>query len=641
MIRSYFFSLLIYSVWFSCAAQTLLAQTERILDFESRITVNTDASLAISEKIIVSSTGNKIRHGIYRDFPTTYRTSMGDREVKGFEVITASRNGISEEYRIENHIGSKRVYLGRKDIELKPGLYTYILSYSTTRQVGFFDNFDELYWNVTGNEWDFPIEKASAILSLPGHASQYIRSTAGYTGLKGEKGNSYSVSRDARGNVTFSTTKPLALHEGLTVAVSWPKGYIVQPSSLDEMFSFFSDNFGSFILVFGILIILLYYIIVWQQFGKDPAKGTIIPQYIPPKDIPPAAMRFIIRMGYDDKTLAAAIINLAVKGYLRISDAEETWNAKETFVLRRANLDISRLTPAEKVLGLSLFKNGRELILKQENHAQISEAIKNFEKSLRQMYEVLYFITNLRYFVPGAVLSVFVLLAGVFMYDTAGPDFFAIAWLGIWSFAIGTVLARVISSWEIIVKTGFRGMSNATAVWTSIVFLIPFLIGGIIGFATLGSRISYTMLVMVAVLVFINYLFYRLMKAPTRAGRRLMDIIEGFRMYLSVAERDELKTMSLPEKTSELYERYLPYALALDVENEWSEKFASVLARVKAGETSSYSPSWYSGSHWSSFGAGGFATAFGASLTSSVSSSSGSSGGGSSGGGGGGGGGGW
>jgi uncharacterized membrane protein len=140
-------------------------------------------------------------------------------------------------------------------------------------------------------------------------------------------------------------------------------------------------------------------------------------------------------------------------------------------------------------------------------------------------------------------------------------------------------------------------------------------------------------------------LFYHLLKAPTLRGRKVMDQIEGFKMYLSVAEKDRLNLLNPPEKTPELYERYLPYALALDVENEWGEQFAEVLARAQV-DGQPYSPSWYSGRSWDVSRTSGFSDSLGSDFAGAISSSStapgsssGSGGGGSSGGGGGGGGG--
>jgi uncharacterized membrane protein len=152
--------------------------------------------------------------------------------------------------------------------------------------------------------------------------------------------------------------------------------------------------------------------------------------------------------------------------------------------------------------------------------------------------------------------------------------------------------------------------------------------------------------VLLAALIGANILFHYLMKAPTRTGRALLDQVEGFKQYFLAVERDPLQRLSEPEVTPELFEKYLPYAVALGVEKAWSARFAAALAQ--AGKApADYAPNWYVGSDLASLGAAGFASTLGSALSSAVASassapgsSSGGGGGGSSGGGGGGGGGG-
>ena len=161
---------------------------------------------------------------------------------------------------------------------------------------------------------------------------------------------------------------------------------------------------------------------------------------------------------------------------------------------------------------------------------------------------------------------------------------------------------------------------------------------------------SLYVLMVVAMMIFINILFYQLMRAPTLTGRKILDKIEGFKMCLSIAEKERLNLLNPPDKTPELFEKYLPYAFALDVEQEWSEQFSGVLSKAY-GPSADNAPRWYSGPSWHTLGASGFTSSLGSSLTTAVSSaasssssspgsSSGGGGGGSSGGGGGGGGGG-
>jgi uncharacterized membrane protein len=181
-----------------------------------------------------------------------------------------------------------------------------------------------------------------------------------------------------------------------------------------------------------------------------------------------------------------------------------------------------------------------------------------------------------------------------------------------------------------------------------LLFLVPFVGGGVMAPLGIllgsGSPRLYLLIGTAVLLGVMNLVFFYLLRAPTLPGRKLMDEIEGFRLYMTTAEEERLKVLHPPEKTPELFERYLPYALALDCENEWNAKFATVLAA--AAMAGAAQPSWYSGRNWDAGRTGSFTDSLGSSLSSSVASAStapgsrsGSGGGGSSGGGGGGGGG--
>jgi uncharacterized membrane protein len=156
----------------------------------------------------------------------------------------------------------------------------------------------------------------------------------------------------------------------------------------------------------------------------------------------------------------------------------------------------------------------------------------------------------------------------------------------------------------------------------------------------------YVILAILAMFLCMGF-FASVMKRPTIRGRKLLDEMSGFRDYLEIAEKDELNLRNPPHKTPELFENYLPYALALGVDQEWSEKFAEVLERAHKVDGKSHSPIWYNGS-WNMSNLSSSTSQLSSSLNTAISSavtppgsSSGSSGGSSGGGGGGGGGGGW
>ena len=274
---------------------------ERILSYSSEIEIVEDGSMFVSEVIRVRAENKQIKRGIYRDFPTRYRTQSGDRYVVDFELLAVSRDGKAEPHHIESLANGVRVYIGHKDIFLDPGEYTYRISYRTDRQLGFFPEHDELYWNVTGNDWAFPIDQVFAAVTLPPHVASQQTSSEGYTGLFGEYGKDFQATRNEFNQIEFTTTRSLQPREGLSIVVTWPKGYVTEPTAKDKIGYFLRDNRMAIITVSGLAVLFIYYFMVWIRVGRDPASGTIVPLFYPPANLSPAAMRYIYRMGLTTK----------------------------------------------------------------------------------------------------------------------------------------------------------------------------------------------------------------------------------------------------------------------------------------------------------------------------------------------------
>ena len=167
-------------------------QGEVISSYHSDIVVNPDSTLAVTETITVTSTGDSIRHGIYRDFPTKYTDKRGNKVHITFRVTGARRGGEAEPFHTENRSNGVRVYLGSADVEIPTGEHTYALSYTVNRELGFFPDHDELYWNVIGTGWEFPIFKASATVTLPSGINASNITADGFTGLFGDTGKAFT-----------------------------------------------------------------------------------------------------------------------------------------------------------------------------------------------------------------------------------------------------------------------------------------------------------------------------------------------------------------------------------------------------------------------------------------------------------------
>lgn len=615
---------------------------EKILSFHSDITVNPDGSMLVRETIKVRSAGDQIKRGIYRDFPTRYSDRLGNRYTVGFEVLEVQRDGRPEPYHTDSISNGERAYMGEKSTFLSPGEYTYSLLYRTDRELGYFADHDELYWNATGHGWAFPIEKATVTVGLPKGIQRDAVILEAYTGPEGSLGTAFTswVDGEVRGH--FATTKRLEAAEGLTIVVSWPKGFIAEPTREMAFGYFLRDNLSSLIGGAGFLVLLLYYLVAWLLVGRDPSKGIIMPLYEPPAGLSPAAVRYLTQMGFDDKTFGAAIVDLAVKKYLTIQEKDGE------YVLVRAKGEKAALSPEEKAIGGKLLEPGERIELKATNHARIRSAVESLKTHLQLNLEKIYFLTNRRYLIPGlvfsAVLLIFIALSAP--GENKPVAMFMTIWLTGWSIGVFFLVSQVIRSWRSVKSgSGIKATSLAAAVFITL-FSIPFLIGEAAGIYVLTTATSVPVIVLLGLVALAHYVFHHLLKAPTHAGRQLLDRIDGFKMFLTATEKDRLDVLLPTRKTPELFERYLPYAMALDVEEQWSEQFAEVLATAGKGGTS-YSPGWYSGASWNNLGTRGFGSSLGSSFSGAIASSasppgsrSGSGGGGSSGGGGGGGGGG-
>jgi uncharacterized membrane protein YgcG len=641
--------------FFAAALLVLLAapaaaqsDAEIIHHYSSDITVHRDATLSIVEKIDVTAAGIEIRHGIYRDFPTTYTDKYGQRYRVRFDVTKVLLDGQPAEYAEESLSNGVRVKIGSADSYVPVGEHVYEIDYTTDRQIGFFKDFDELYWNVTGNGWIFPIEHAEATIHLPPAAK--IKQSSAYTGAQGSRDQNASAEAIDDHDIRFATTASLGSQEGLTVAVGFTKGVIAQPTAAQNMASFFADNGPIIVALLGLALLVAYFLVTWFAFGRDPARGTIIPLFGPPKGFSPSAVRYVRHMAYDRKAFAAALISMAVKGYLKIHEKDREYTLTRT----GKEWKEAGLSNGEARIGDALFDGPTDSItLKQNNHSDIAKAISNLKTSLHNEYEKTYFVTNLNWFIGGVAILALTGLVAALVSDDPGAAGFMLLWLSGWSVGTAFLVHRAATAWmDFWGGAGSRIVNLFSALFMS-AFAVPFVGGLVFVLVAFAGEISLPASLALVIGGMLAYVFYHLLKAPTQAGAKILDEIEGFRIFLDTAEKDRLEKLNPPEITPEVFERFLPYAIALDCENHWSKRFEAEAAAAAADPARAgayaYTPIWYSGSSFDRLGTAGFVSAIGASVASAAAassvapgSSSGSGGGGfSGGGGGGGGGGGW
>jgi uncharacterized membrane protein YgcG len=499
---------------------------------------------------------------------------------------------------------------------------------------------------VTGNGWKFPIDLATATVILPPPIRNQVQQLDADTGYEGDKGKDFTAVRDAQSNPVFRA-RNLYPSQGLTIVVTWPKGLIQEPTREEKQRQFVADNRAIVVGLVGLAIALLYYLVAWMLVGRDPKAGSIVPLYEPQDNLSPAGMRFLERMGFDGKAFTAAILGLAARGYLTVSQDKHTYT-----LTRKPGYGAveSKLSPDEKALAGKLFSSGATVHLTEHN-STLQSAQTALKASLKHQEEKVYFVTNQRYLWPGVVLTAIAVAAMIVIGGGGTTGILMGIWLTGWTFGVSVLMLSVFHAWKA-VHGGAGAIAGAIVIT---LFSIPFLGGEAMGTFWLWVMVGTLPVAIIFVGIGAAVLFHFLLKAPTKAGRALMDRVEGFRMFMKAVDSDRIQRLAPPpEKTPELFERFLPYALALDVEHAWASQFSSVLALAAAPASSSshstvYSPSWYVGSGIASFSAADFTSSFSSSFSSAVSSSSaptpsssGSGGGGfSGGGGGGGGGGGW
>ena len=597
---------------------------ERILDFRDDVVVAADGVMTVTETIRVRSEGRDIRRGIYRDFPTDYRDRDGRAVRVTFEPFEVFRDGAVEHWRAERVANGVRTWFGNPDVLLPAGEHEYVFRYRTARQLGFFADHDELYWNVTGNGWMFPIDKVSAVVTLPASATGGARTIEGYTGAQGSRGRDYEAAIDEAGRARIATSRTLAPGEGLTLVFAFPKGIVAPPDWKQRLGWFGSNTRREAVLAIGLLLLAAFMGVQWLRVGRDPEAGPIIAQYAPPPGLTPAAARFVQMRQYDDRCVAADAVELATRGVWRIRQL-----AAGTYAVDRVGELDRRDAGSLAELDDGLLGTAQTLTLDNSNHRVISAARSNHFKYLRENYASANFSGHGGIGCLGGLLLLAAVAAALFLSPltvTAKEIVPTVATLLLVAIATGSAghfLTRH--------RAGYTARGHLIAVIVCAAAAVP-----AAWFVAQATTPAFALMLAAIAIVYVT--MAHLMAARTPEGRKLVDRIMGLRLYLSVAERDALQRAREPAMTVDQYQRLLPYAIALEAEQTWGDKLAAAIGPAAAAAAMA-SVSWYDSRHAAGTTPAGFADALGSSFASAISSSAtapGSSSGGSSGGGGGG-----
>lgn len=618
--------LLLTLVLFCLSAPARDLSSERILLYDVELRVDTSARLTVTEKLKVNVKGEHIQRGIFRSLPT--RRSINGRDISvRYDIRSVKKNGKDEKYHTKRGNGGFVIYIGDKDVLLNPGIYEYEITYDTYRQIGFFEDFDELYWNATGTDWVFPIDKVTVKAILPENAG--ILQHACYTGYAGSTDRDCSVTQTS-GHTLEWAAEGLEPYKGLTVAAGFTKGIIKAPETPAVLKT---GNLAKILSGIGVLF-LVWMGYLWNRHGRDHEKPTVYPRFEVPHDLSPASLGFLHHGRYRQNLIAASLINLAVKGYIIIHEpSKKGVFSRSIFTLEKLKAADAGLAPEESTLMNGLFSGGKDKIaIDGQYDSHIANAVQIYHLGLTDMNQpklrkgnnwpkVLWVFLGM-----SVVYWAIIIYSYNHLYEGTKLVFGIALYVGAFITLIIIMSVRLkVARYIILLPLIFTGIGAAFWHFTSNRIPDSFILAYL--FLLLG---------VIALAVF-NYLI----KQP---GEELIEIqsqIEGFKMYLETAESELIRFHNSPRITPEIFEKYLPYALVLGVDGIWGKKFEqSLQARAQP-----YENRWYTGSSAAYF-SGSMTGNLSRSLTGTMSSSSvapsssGSGGGGSSGGGGGGGGGG-
>ncbi len=478
----------------------LSARAQKITQYDVKVKINQDASVEVEERIEYDFEGES-RHGIFRTIPVKYKTKKGNnRKIKIKDIDVFDENGNNRKFKISSEGGNKKIKIGdpKKKVD---GKQVYLIKYTVKRAINYFNTHDELYWNVVGDQWDIPIEKASAKIE-----SLQIERIECFQGVFV---SSESCSKKEQLNQKEALFEANNIGQGkfFTIVVGVEKGLLYQPSSWLNIRIFFWDN----LIWLSIPIVFLVMMVIWYREGRDPeGRGVVVAQYEPPQNLSLLEMDLMLNEGISNRAISAEIIQMAINGYLKIKKVK-----KGSFLEKEDYLFIKK-----KRAGNDLDKSQRQIINK----------IFSGSKSQRKMSD----LANKFYKINDDLI------------ERAG---------------------------KALIKRGYYRESPEKVRENYLAAALLVFLGGV-AIVYFTEAVFYGFAIFISAIII--YGFGHFMPRATRKGARLREEILGLKLYLEVAEKDRIKFHNAPAKTPEHFEKLLPYAMLLGVEEEWAEQFKDI-----------------------------------------------------------------
>lgn len=548
-------------LFLAIAVPRLSFGAESVISFDARISVQNDATIEVTERIVQDFAEAKEKHGIFRVIPYSYQAGTETYTADITFVLVTDENGTPIPFNESRGNGELTLKIGDPDVVIS-GVRTYEISYTVEGPFLYFEDHDELYWNVTGY-WPYTVASSSVLVDLPVGAKVLLASC-----YKGREGSNEKCDSDEQ-LVNYERAGYLAkaenigAGEGFSIAVAFPKGQIVEKQKPWETEDTFISNIvWPFVIP---LLVFLYMIRLWSTRGRDPkGRSVIVTEFSPPKDCIPSFAGIILHEKITGKEISAEIVRLAIEGYIKIHRYERKviFFSITDYVLER----IGKEMPKDEVGKLILEKifnpafedvveiEGKDItgtLVSKMQHAFVAQK-KTIDSHIeKEVVRRKYFATE-----PTRERKKYALIGVIIVFVGSGAAIF---------------------------------FEN---IYTIIALPLSGLIVAIIGYV---------------------------MPVKTPEGVRIKEHLLGFKKYLDVAEKDRIdfhsspeQHTSEPERTMELFDACLPYAIVFGVEEKWAKQFKDIYIEE---------PSWYSGGVGNAFSPVIFASDF-SHFTSQMSSAS-------------------
>jgi hypothetical protein len=479
------------------AAMPTIARTLVFKHFDAQIQVHPDGTIDVTEVIEAQFTG--AWHGIYRTIPVEYTDDAGLNYTLLLDQISATDSD-GEKLKLEQNREGRNIKFKIYVPAAEDATRTILLHYRVLDALRFFADHDELYWNVTGNEWDNQIDLVTAHIELPSGVTG-LHAVA-YTGVTGSRTEDARV--EIKDNVVdVTSTRRLGFRQGLTAVVGFDKGFVHPPSASMQFARFLKSN-SPLLIPFIAFLVMLW---LWWTRGRDPQRLAISVQYEPPDKLTPGECGTLVDNEAAMRDITATLVDLAVKGYLTIEQKEEshllglTHSKDYIFHMKKPPAEWASARSHEQEMLSALFDDGAS------TDVALSELQNHFYTHLPAIRERIF----------SALMS-----DGYYLHR---PDTVKQGYIGA-GLLIGGLL----------VFGGAGYFANATGI-------------------AAGSWILAGIATGVVICIFGMF-----MSARTITGARALEKVLGFEEFLGRVEKDQIERL---EKTPELFEKFLPYAMAL------------------------------------------------------------------------------